>query len=439
MPFIFNFPDIGEGLSEGVLLEWYVKVGQTLEEGDLLAKVETDKVIADIPTPRAGVVLRLHGEISETIFVGNPLVEIAIEGEALGTTATASPAVASEVSGAEPAPAVTSQPVAAEVPAVAESGPGVVGNIEVATGREVMPATGEGFAGYKELRPGQPPARPLASPLARAFAKEEKLSLESLSGTGVSGRILKKDVEHHLKEGGRTGSMVHEAAVTEDLSSLRKTIARRMVQAKFSAPHATTFEEVNIASLAAWRADQKAKTEGTSISYLAFIAKAVCIALLRHPKLNCRLDMEASTVTFQPFVHLGIAVDTPEGLIVPVIRNAHQKSVRELAAAISDLARRARSREITLDDLRGGSFTITNFGSIAGLHAAPIINVPEVAILGVGRILEKPLAVQGEIEIVPVLPLSLAVDHRIVDGGDAARFLKDTMDSLEDPLRMILD
>ncbi len=448
MPYTFNFPDIGEGLTEGKLLDWYVEVGQTLEEGDLVAKVETDKVIADIPTPRAGTILRLHGSIDETIYVGNPLVELAEAGEssdAADDSATNSPVAVPIAAAAESdqSASVTDSAHESSIdpPAEklsAESGPGVVGNIEVATGREVMPASGEGFPGYEAPRPGSAPARPLASPLARALAKEENVSLESLSGTGASGRILKEDVENHLKRGVQPASALRDEATTEPLSSLRKTIARRMVESKFSAPHATTFEEVDVSALAHWRSKQKARGITPSISYLAFIAKAICTSLLRHPKLNCLLDMEASTVTFQPFVHLGIAVDTPDGLIVPVIRDAHLKSVRELAEAIKDLAERARNRQITLDELRGGTFTITNYGSICGIHAAPIINTPEAAIMGVGRILQKPLVKEGEVEVATVLPLSLAVDHRIVDGGDAARFLKDTMDSLEDPLRMIV-
>lgn len=439
MSFVFNFPDLGEGLTEGKLLEWYVAEGQAVKEGDLLAKVETDKVVADIPAPKAGTILKRHGAVEEILIVGRPFVEIGAKGEK-STPEPPKPA---------PAPA-------------AESGPGVVGNIEVATGTDVMPASGEGL-GAPAAGPAlaEPRERTLASPLARKMAAAFGLDLHRVTGSGPGGRVMKTDVLAARDAGPAAAPTVPSTpsasaapakapaaplaprgtSQVEALSQLRKTVAARMVASKFSAPHATTFEEVEVSALHALREAQKNRwaDEGLKLSYMPFVCKAVAAALRRHPKLNCRLDMEKSQVTWQHFVHLGVAVDTPDGLIVPVIRDADQLSVKQLAAAIADLAERARKRQIRLEELKGGTFTITNYGAIAGIHGAPIINVPEAAILGVGRLLEKPVVKDGAIVAGRTLPLSLAVDHRIVDGGDAARFLRDLMDSLADPVGMLLE
>lgn len=430
MSYTFLFPDLGEGLTEGKLLQWYVQEGQIVREGDLVAKVETDKVVADIPLPKGGRVLRLHGRPEEILLVGNPLVELE-----LGEGAAGPPAAA-------PREAVGG-----------DSGPGVVGNIEVATGTEVMPASGEGLA-PAALASSSVPGRSIASPVARRMAKDAGLDLSRVTGTGPQGRVMKADIQN-AAAAGRTPALSSaprasaplqasdpaRAERVEPLSQLRKTVAARMVHSKFSAPHATTFEEVEVSGLVELRQSQRERYEiqGIRLSYMPFICKAVATALRRHPKLNCRLEMEQGRVVFHDFVHLGLAVDTPEGLLVPVIRDADTLSIRELALRIADLAERARTRQIRLDELRGGTFTITNYGAIAGIFGAPIINSPESAILGVGRLLEQPVVKDGAVVAGRVLPLSLAVDHRIIDGGDAARFLRELMELLANPLSMLMD
>lgn len=433
MPYTFLFPDLGEGLTEGKLLTWYVKEGQEIREGDPVAKVETDKVVADIPIPRSGKVLRLHGKVDEILLVGNPLVELASEGDTADAPAAA--------------PATE---------AAADSGPGVVGNIEVATGTDVMPSTGEGMAAAAGKEQAAEGGKVRATPVARRMARDLGVELSLVAGSGPAGRVMKADIRQAAEQGVPAGSPAPSAPVaapvtqnlaprgkveTQPLSQLRKTIAQRMVQSKFSAPHATTCEEVDVSRLVKLRGRQKARyaDQGIRLSYMPFICKAVATALRRHPKLNCRLDMERHEVHLQHFVNLGLAVDTPEGLIVPVIQDADTLSIRQLAQRIQDLAERARKREIRIDELRGGTFTLTNYGAIAGIYGAPIINVPEVAILGIGRLLEQPVAKKGKLAVGHVLPLSLAVDHRIVDGGDAARFLRELMDLLADPVAMLMD
>jgi pyruvate dehydrogenase E2 component (dihydrolipoamide acetyltransferase) len=430
MAYVFHFPDLGEGLTEGKLLQWYVQEGAQVKEGDLIAKVETDKVVADIPVPRSGRVRKLHGRPEEILLVGNPLIELDTEGQA--SPLAAKPSTADSAAG--------------------ESGPGVVGNIEVATGPEVMPATGEGLA-PAPTSGAAPGRRAQATPVARRMAMDLRVDLNQVTGSGPQGRVMKADIQRAsqapavqpadaptaptppLATETRGGTRV------EPLSQLRKTVAARMVRSKFSAPHATTFEEVEVGALVELRDSQRPRYQamGLRLSYMPFICRAVALALRRHPKLNSRLDMEAGTVTWHDFVHLGLAVDTPDGLIVPVIRDADTLSIRELAMRIADLAERARTRQIRLDELRGGTFTITNYGAIAGIHGAPIINTPESAILGVGRLREMPVVKAGTVLPGHVLPLSLAVDHRIIDGGDAARFLREVMDLLADPIAMLMD
>jgi len=436
MAYVFLFPDLGEGLTEGKLLQWYVQEGAMVKEGDLIAKVETDKVVADIPIPRTGRVSRLHGNVDEILLVGKPLVELDTEGQA----SPLKPA---------PAPAEPASETAAP-PAADSSGPGVVGNIEVATGTDVMPASGEGLSSIPTSASTPAGARVLATPVARRMARDLGVDVGAVAGSGPQGRVMKADIAL----AGRQSTVAPTAAPalrgaehaargsrTEPLSQLRKTVAARMVQSKFSAPHATTFEEVEVSALVALREAQRDRysAQGLRLSYMPFICRAVALALSRHPKLNCRLDMEAGTVTWQDAVHLGLAVDTPEGLMVPVIRDADQLGIRELGLRIADLAERARTRQIRLDELRGGTFTITNYGAIAGIYGAPIINTPESAILGVGRLLETPVVKEGAVVPGRVLPLSLAVDHRIIDGGDAARFLRELMGLLADPVGMLLD
>ncbi len=428
MAYTFLFPDLGEGLTEGKLLQWYVSEGQSVNEGDPVAKVETDKVVADIPIPRSGKISRLHGKVDEILIVGNPLVELD-EGDGATTGAPAAPV---EKASAD----------------ADDSGPGVVGNIEVATGSDVMPASGEGMLNASPAAANDN-ERVRATPVARRMARDLGVELAALIGTGPGGRIMKADIQQAANAGAAQAAapalkrphVATGGTRVEELSQLRKTIARHMVESKFTAPHATTFEEVEVSRLVELRQSQKERYAGMGLrlSYMPFICKAVATALLRHPKLNCRLDMAAGQVVYHDYVNLGLAVDTPDGLIVPVIRDAHSLSIRELALAIQDMAERARRREIRLDELKGGTFTLTNYGAIAGIFGAPIINAPESAILGIGRLLEQPVVKDHALAVGHVLPLSLAVDHRVVDGGDAARFLKELMNLLADPLAMLMD
>lgn len=427
MLYVFKFPDIGEGIHEGKILKWHVKKGQKVSEGDAVVNVETDKVVTDIPIPKDGVIKNLFGKEGEVINVGDALVEMEVEGE-----------VAEEE---------------IKVAKVEEKGFGVVGVIEEAPSDAFMPATGEGMEekiAAKEVEEA-PRRKALATPVARKMAKDLGIDINTVRGTGPGGRVMKEDIQKAFDEkqtGPKVGAPAtiaipaeEEANVEiEELSQIRKTIINRMVQSKFTAPHATAFEEVEVSKLVELRNEKKKDLaeKGIRLSYMPFIIKAVALALKRHKTLNSKLDLPNNRVIYQKFYNIGFATDTPDGLMVPVIKDADRKSIIEIAQAIMDLSERARDRKVTLDELKGGTFSITNYGSIAGTYGVPVINYPEVAILGIGRIKTEPVVKDGEIVVGHVLPLSMSFDHRIVDGADAARFIKDITAMLGDPLTMLM-
>jgi len=434
MLYIFKFPDIGEGVTEGKILEWFVKKGQKISEGDPVVKMETDKVVADIPSPRSGVIKNIFGKVGDTINVDDALVEIEIAGDEAGDEMEIKKK---------------------EVP-VEEQGYGVIGHIEDATTDAFLPATGEGLENNADKVAATVKTKIMATPVARKMAKDLGLDINEITGTGPAGRVMKIDIQRAFsqKQGADSLSVkpiadrsistqavsIPSGGKTEELSQIRKTIAARMVESKFTAPHATSFEEVEISRLVEIREEIKERFsgDGIRITYMPFILKATALALKNHPKLNCHLDMKNNRVIYNDKYNIGIAIDTPDGLIVPVINNADTKSIVELAAELKDKSNRARQRKLTLDELRGNTFSVTNYGSIAGIYGAPIINYPDVAILGVGRIHKKPIVKNDQIVPGNILPLSLAVDHRIVDGADAARFLRELMEYLAEPVSMLL-
>jgi len=444
MVFVFKFPDIGEGIHEGKILEWHVQRGQTVKEGDPLMKVETDKVVADIPSPRTGVVKNIFGKVGQVINVGDVIAELEVEGRG------------DEIEHAQGKPA----PSRPHVEQVEEKSFGVVGQIEVAHDDAFLPATGEGLEGNGREPVQAERGKVLASPVARKMAHDLGVDIRSVKGTGPVGRVMKEDVQRAHEAASRPAPVIAPSTSAaplvipplprsgvavkreeyEELTQIRKTIAARMAQSKFTAPHMTAFEEVEVSKLVELRNERKntLAPQGISLSYLPFVVRAVAMLLRTHRKLNCRLDLENNRVIYHNYVNVGIAVDTPDGLIVPVIKDADQRGVFELAVIIADFAQRARERKLTLDEIRGGTFSITNYGSMAGTYGVPIINYPEVAILGVGRILHKPVIQNGQIVPGHVLPLSLSADHRIVDGGDVSRFLLDLMALLADPVNMLL-
>jgi len=427
MRYIFNFPDIGEGLDEGTILEWYVAKGQEIKSGQPIVKMETDKVVADIPSPKSGLIVAIFGNVGETIHVGAPLVEIEIEG----------------VFGPD---AISEAKTSVMMKPIEEGSAGVVGTIEVAAGNAFLPASDEGFSAPKtEIKHNQ---KVLATPVARALAKDLEVDINSVHGTGPGGRVTKNDIQTYYEKNQEIKeTMPYSAGVTgeaftyEPLSQIRKTIARNMLNSKHSAAHMTIFEEVEISDLI-WIKDKYKKIfseKNVRLTFLPFILKATVHALKQHRQLNSQMDMDNSRMIYKNFYNIGIAVDTNEGLVVPVIKDADNLSIFQIAQKISELADKAKERKLTLDEINDGTFTLTNYGSVGGIFGVPVINFPQAGILGIGRILEKPVVKEGQIVVGNVLPLSLTVDHRIVDGGEATRFLLHIMEYLKDPFSLMME
>jgi len=459
MPFNFQFPDIGEGIHEGKILEWYHKPGDNVKEGDPLLKVETDKVVTDIPVPQTGKLAQTSGKVDEIVHVGQVIAVIVGKNEEISfSTPPPTEPVHENFATEHVSPTLAKEKTAS---ADEDGLYGVVGQIPV--GNEVLPSTNEGRTEVA-VNGASEGGRVTATPVARAMARELGVDINRVRGTGPGGRVMKIDIE--TATGGVSASSsiapmkspvaaptapkVMQAAQVpgefpgvveiEDLSQLRRTIANRMSQSKFTAPHATSLDEVEVSKLVALRAqkNKELEKEGIKLSYLPFIIKAACVALRKHKKLNATLDLERNRVVYKKYYNIGLAVDTPDGLVVPNIKNADQKGILQLAREIEDLSNRARERKLALDEIRDGTFTITNYGSLNGNFGVPVINYPEVAILGTGRILQKPVIVNDQIVKGWVQPLSLSFDHRIVDGGDSARFVNDLVTMLADPTNILM-
>jgi len=423
MKYIFNFPDIGEGLEEGTIVEWLVKKGQSVESGDLLVTMETDKVVAEIPSPKTGTISALFGKPGDIIKVGEALVEIEIEG----------------VSGKD---AVDE----ANMEAVEEEGAGVVGTLEVAGAGAVLRASNEGIESSLENK-GSTKKKALATPVARAIAKDLGIDINRVSGSGPAGRVMKSDILNFSqkkllsKESSNQEITIDPIVETVPLTQIRKTIAKNMLHSKHNAAHMSVFDETEISELDRIRKKYKLQfaEEGTKLTYLAFIIKATALSLKKHKALNSEMDEENDQLIYKKYYNIGIAVDTDKGLMVPVVKNADRKSIKEIAVEIQDLSDRAREGKLGLDEMKSGTFTITSYGSIGGKFAVPVINYPQAGILGIGRVSKQAVVREDELAIGLVLPLSISVDHRIVDGGETTRFLNTVMDYLSDPVSLIMD
>jgi pyruvate dehydrogenase E2 component (dihydrolipoamide acetyltransferase) len=390
MPFDFILPDLGEGITEAEIRKWLVTVGDTVQEHQPVVEVETDKAVVEVPTPRGGKVLSLAWGEGETVTVGAILLTIGEEGEV---------AIAEkEMEKEKPRPRSVS--VVGELPEEEDS---------VAQGQV------------------------LATPAVRALAREKGISLEGISGTGPRGSITREDL---LSAGLKSGATGDEDGEVERIPfrGLRRTIARHLLKSHQMTVCVTGMEEVDVTELWSLRVRENAGLDarGIHLTYFPFIIKAVQHALREHPLLNASVDEEGEAIILKKYCNIGFAVDTAEGLIVPVLRNVEKKSIIELAGELHAMSERARERTLTLAEMKGSSFTISNFGT-------PIINYPDVAILGCGRITDKPWVVKGEIAIRKILPLSLTFDHRVTDGGDATRFLSRVASYLADPALLFIE
>lgn len=402
MAFDFKFPDVGEGITEGEIVKWEVKEGEKVSEHQTIAKIETDKAIVEIPSPKAGTILKIYHKEGDTVKVGETLVTIGESGE-----------------GAEiPEPRAT-------VPTTS-----VVGVLEEAPVTVTEPSV-------------------LATPATRRLAKDLATDISQITGTGLDGRITEEDVRKYAEQKGQVSGIIRKVKKydlygyyeTVPMKGIRKSTAKRMIESVKAAPHVTQMDEADVTELVKMRERLKdaAQKKSVHLTYLPFVVRAVVAALKQYPYLNSSVGQEIEEITLKKYYNIGVAVDTEDGLIVPVIKGADQKSLLSLAQEIQTLAEKARSREIDLADLKGGTFTITNIGFIGGTHATPIINYPETAILAMGRIYDKPVVRDEQVVIRKVMPLSLSFDHRVIDGVMAARFTNTIIRYLEDPTLVCLE
>jgi pyruvate dehydrogenase E2 component (dihydrolipoamide acetyltransferase) len=382
MTFEFKLPDLGEGIAEVELRRWLVKDGDRVAEHQSIVEVETDKAVVEVPSPHKGTVVRIRRQEGETVRVGEVLLEIADEGE-------------------------TPKPDPGEHP----QSVGIVGILPEPDGEPVVRAT----------------------PMARKLARERGIDLTGVRGSGPYGSITPEDLG---QSAGPTQPPGEDFGPVErlPLRGVRRSIARNLIASQRLTAFVTTMEEADVTDL--WhlreREQQTVEARGAHLTFLPFFIKAAQHALREHPYLNAAIDDATETVIIKKHYHFGIAVETPDGLMVPVIREVEQKSVVELASEIQELGRKARERTIGLNELKGSSFTITNYGHYGGIFATPVINWPDVAILGFGRIVERPWVHGGEIAIRKILPLSLTFDHRVADGAEAGQFLIKVVRYLED-------
>ena len=401
-----KFPDVGEGITEGTLVKWLVKIGDEVKADQAVAEIETDKAIVEIPTPKGGKVSKLYGKEGDIIKVGSTIVALALPGE--------------------------------EIPKPPEIRP-----------QEIKPVEVKPEIKLPE-KPTEVPSRVLATPATRRLARELGVDISKVAGSGPGGKVTDEDirkfaeVKPEIKPEAVLPEALPEMKLAEEripIKGIRKTIAERMVKSLFTAPHVVSMDEADVTELVSLREKEKklAEEKGVKLTYLAFIIKAATVALKQHPYLNASLDAQKNEIVLKRYYNIGIAVDTPEGLMVPVIKNADQKSIMELAKEGERLAEEARNRKIKLPDLKGNTFTITNIGSIGGIFSTPIINPPDVAILGVHRIRDMPVVIDGEVKIRKILPLVLSFDHRVLDGAQAARFMNTLIEHLKDPDLLLLD
>lgn len=438
----FKFPDVGEGITEGEIVKWRVKEGDTVKEHDVIAEIETDKAIVEIPSPAAGTILKLHHREGDTVKVGETLATIGEAGEKVSEELKPGPAEVEQKQAEQKAGAVS-----AAIPRKSTSVVGEIPEEETIVTREAEPE--------KTSPPSAEPAESaaiLATPAVRRLAKDLHVNLAMVKGSGLAGRITEEDVRMAAQQRGVTEPTpaakisrkydLYGYVERVPLKGVRKAIAQHMIQSAYTAPHVTHMDEADVTELVKIREKEKLRLEkeGVHLTYLPFIIKAVIHALKEHPYVNASLDDEHEEIILKKYYNIGVAVDTPDGLIVPAIKEADGKSIIDMAKEIGVLAEKAQQRRLDLADLKGGTFTITNIGVIGGLHATPIINYPEAAILATGKIREElKLNEMGRLEARKILPLSLAFDHRIFDGAEAARFANRVKEHLENPSELLVD
>ena len=438
----FKLPDLGENIASGDVVSVFVSVGDVVKPGQALLEVETDKAVIEVPCPPGGRVASVLVKKGDTVKVGQTLLTLEAAGSAasVATPVTAAPA--------KPAPAAAPPAVAKVAPAE----PAPVAPPPAA----VKPAAVKPNAVKPAVEPEPAAPSPAvaavepAGPAVRRLARELGVDLGRVKGSGPAGRILREDIVAAVRQGSAQGARSASTPSSdrddwgpvhrEQMSRMRRTIATNMVRSVSTIPHLTNFDDADVTEMERLRkasADDHAKVN-VKLTALSFVIKAVSLSLRQHPAMNSSIDVEKGEILYKDYVNIGLAVDTPRGLVVPVLRGCDELSIPQIAQAIAETAEKAKHAQYSIEDLRGGTFTISNLGAIGGTYSTPIINWPEVAILLVGRSRKLPVVQGDRIEPRLMMPLSLSYDHRIVDGAMAARFLREVIGYLESPGRLLL-
>ncbi|WP_438350923.1 dihydrolipoamide acetyltransferase family protein [Paenibacillus sp. FA6] len=428
--FEYRFPELGEGLHEGEIIKMHIKQGDVITDDDIVMEVQNDKAVVEVPSPVNGTVLEVLTKDGQVCRVGDVVAII----DAVGDV-----------------------PHQEEAPAEAHS----TQEADVAKGSADTTSTPAPAADV--AAPVAPNKDILATPSVRKLAREQGIDISNVTGTGTNGKITKEDVES-FKNGGQATSVPVAASASAEAApkassttsttgntsleeervpfkGIRKAIANAMVKSAYTAPHVTIMDEVDVTDLVDFRTRMKpiAEKKGIKVTYLPFIVKALVAASRQFPALNAMIDEESNEIVYKKYYNIGIATDTPTGLIVPVIKDADRKSVWMIAEAITDLAVRGRDGKLSASEMKGSTISISNIGSAGGMFFTPIINFPEVAILGVGRISDKPVIKNGEIVAAKVMALSLSFDHRIIDGATAQHFMNYIKSLLNNPESLVME
>ena len=422
---VIKMPDLGEGIAQVELVEWFVKVGDMVSEDQVVADVMTDKATVDIPSPVAGRVLALGGQPGEVMAVGSELIRIEVEG-AGNLRESAQPAAAAEPQAAAPKAAPQARVEVALVTAPA---------IKPAAAQRPAPVAREANE------------RPLASPAVRKRAWDAGIELRFVIGSGPAGRVLHDDLEAYLAQDNTcvaapaSGYAKRNDEQQIPVIGLRRKIAQRMQEAKRRAAHFSYVEEVDVTALEELRAqlNQKWGESRGKLTLLPFLVRAMVVALRDFPQINVRYDDEAQIITRFGAAHIGVAAQSDGGLMVPVVRHAETLTLWGAADEITRLANAVRAGKATREELSGSTITLTSLGALGGIVSTPVVNLPEVAIVGVNRIVERPVVVKGQIVIRKMMNLSSSFDHRVVDGMDAAQFIQAMRGLLEQPATLFLE
>ncbi len=428
--FIFKLPDVGEGTAEAELVGWHIKVGDVVAEDQIVADIMTDKATVELTSPVAGTVVALHGEAGQQLAVGGPLVSFQVEGK--GNVAAANPSTASR----SPSPQ-SGEETARPAPAPASSVP-------LSGGPKPAEQASRGAAPHRQLSDRN--QRPLASPAVRNRARDLGIELQFVPGSGPAGRIEHGDLDAWVASGGQASSVSgssasstyerHEGTTVTRIIGVRRKIAEKMAESVRRIPHITYVEEIDVTALEELRAHLNAQNKGKDrprLNVLPFIARAMVVALRDQPTINSHYDDEAGVLTTHAAVHIGIAAQTPNGLMVPVVRHAESLDPWAAALEIARVSGAAKDGSAKRDELTGSTITITSLGTLGGVIHTPIINHPEVAIVGPNKIAERVVVKDGQMVVRKMMNLSSSFDHRIVDGHDAAVFVQRIKGLLEHP------